>query len=151
MEARTAVPVGEMSGTGAYLLRGVLAWLPMPVIAVANAALREFVLQPVFGPVSQPLSGLTLMALLAAYTFLMFRRVIGDAPPWAAWLLGAIWAALTLGFEYALIAQSRTAPLDGLLETLSPSAIADGNLFVLAVLLLLIAPRLFTRSAASAT
>jgi len=31
------------------MLRGTLAWLPLPVLAVANAALRELVLLPLLG------------------------------------------------------------------------------------------------------
>lgn len=133
-----------MNGAG-YLLRGALAWLPMPFIAVANAALRELLFQPAFGAAAQPLSGVTLAALLALYAFVIFRRVIGGAPRWAAWLLGIIWAALTLGFEYALIASQQPEPSARLLDTLSPEAIAQGNLFALAVLVVLLAPPLFTR------
>ncbi len=132
-------------GKASYLLCGALAWLPMPVIAVANAALRELALQPVFGAAAQPVSGITLAALLALYAFVMFRRVTGGAPRQAAWLLGIIWAALTLGFEYALIASQQREPLARLVDTLSPAAIAHGNLFALAVLVVLLAPPLFTR------
>jgi len=134
-----------MRGAGGYLLYGTLAWLPMPVIAVANAALRELVLQPAFGTAAQPLSGVTLAALLALYAFVMLRRVIGGATAWASWLLGLIWAALTLAFEYALIAAESDKPLDRLIETLSPSAIAGGNLFAPAVLVVLLTPPLVNR------
>ena len=150
MDARTALSIA-VPVTRTYLLRGVLAWLPMPLIAVANAGLRELALQPLFGAAAQPLSGLTLLALLTLYAFAMLRRVMGRAPCRAAWLLGLIWAALTLAFEYALMARMRTDPLDGLLDTLSPSALAQGNLFALAVLLVLFAPSLFSRRASCAT
>jgi len=135
-----------MRGAGGYLLYGTLAWLPMPVIAVGNAGLRELVLQPAFGAAAQPLSGLTLVASLAIYAFVMVRRLIGGATAWASWLLGLIWGALTLGFEYALIASASAQPLDCLIETLSPAAIADGNLFALAVLVVLLTPPFLTRS-----
>jgi len=133
-----------MRGSGGYLARGALAWLLMPVIAVANAALRELVLQPVFGAAAQPLSGLILLALLAIYAFVALRRVIGGAARRTAWLLGAIWAGLTLLFETALIWASADRPLQRLGETLSPEAIAGGNLFALAVVLVLLVPPLFT-------
>jgi len=134
-----------MRGAGGYLLYGTLAWLPMPAIAVANAALRELVLQPAFGTAAQPLSGVTLAALLAFYAFVMLRRVIGGATASASWLLGLIWAALTLAFEYALIAAESDKLLDRLIETLSPTAIAGGNLFALAVLVVLLTPPLVNR------
>jgi hypothetical protein len=117
----------------------------MPVIAIGNAALRELALQPAFGAAAQPVSGVTLAVLLTLYAFVMFRRVMGGAARWTAWLLGAIWAGLTLGFEYALIASQQPAPFARLFETLSPATIAEGNLFALAVLIVLLAPRLFTR------
>jgi len=63
-------------------------------------------------------------------------------------LLGLIWAALTLAFEYALIAAESDKPLDRLIETLSPTAIAGGNLFALAVLVVLLTPPLVNRPAA---
>jgi hypothetical protein len=139
-----------MGGTR-FLIRGTLAWLPMPVIAVANAALREIALQPVFGAAAQPLSGLTLAALLALYSFVMLHRVLGRAPRPAAWLLGVIWTALTLAFEYILIAAQYANPVARLLDTLSSSALGAGNLFALAVLVVLLAPPLFAPRAAPST
>ena len=134
---------------GRYLLWGILAWLPMPVLAVLNAGLRELVLQPVFGPeVAQPASGLTLIAILALYSRVMFRWAIGAAQSTSAWVLGAIWAGLTLAFEYALIGASNDQPLAALIETFSPQTVAQGNLFALAVMFVLVAPPLFTRKTA---
>lgn len=133
---------------GRYLLWGVLAWLPMPVLAVLNAVLRELVLQPAFGPeVAQPASGLTLIAILALYSLTVFRWILGAAHTTTAWLLGAIWAALTLAFEYALIAAGNDQPFAALIDTISPQTLAQGNLFALAVLFVLLAPPLFTRRA----
>jgi len=112
----------------------------MPGMAIANAALREFVLLPVVGVAAQPLSGVTLATLLAVYAFIVLRHWIGPGSFFARWLLGVIWAALSLLFEYILIALSHDRPFQTLLESLSLSAMADGNLFVLTVLLLLVAP-----------
>jgi hypothetical protein len=131
-----------------YLLRGTLAWLPLPVLAVANAALRELALLPLLGAkLAQPLSGLTLIALIGLYSFVIFRKVIAGAGPGVAWLLGLIWAGLTLAFEYALMAAAHELPLARLADTLSPSAVSEGNLFVLAVIFLALSPRLFNRDA----
>lgn len=141
-----------MSVSAAYLARGVLAWLPMPVIAVINAGIRELAFQPILSPaIVQPLSGLTLLGLLAIYAAFMFARVIGGGARWARWVLGLIWAGLTLAFEYALLASESGRPLARLMDTLSLSAIADGNLFALAVLLVLIAPPLFGRTTGGVT
>ncbi len=129
-----------------YLLRGTAAWLPLPVLAVANAALRELVLLPLLGAsLAQPLSGLTLIAIIGLYSLIIFRQAIAGAGTGAAWLLGLIWAGLTLIFEYALMAAAHELPLARLTETLSPSAVSRGNLFVLAVIFLALAPRFFHR------
>lgn len=127
-----------------YLLKGTLAWLPLPVLAVANAALRELALLPLLGAkLAQPLSGLTLIAIIALYSLVIFRRVLPGAGGVAAWLLGFVWLALTLFFEYALIAASHDRALARLAEILSPGAVSEGNLFAIALLVVLIAPRLF--------
>lgn len=126
-----------------YLMRGLLAWLPMPLIAVANAAVREGVLLPWLGAdMAQPASGLSLIALLGIYTFVVLRRATSGGSRWAAWALGAAWAALTLAFEFALIAASSPAPLSRFAQVLSPVAVAEGNLFVLVVVFLVMAPAL---------
>lgn len=134
-----------------YLLKGTLAWLPLPVLAVANAAMRELALLPLLGvDLAQPLSGITLIAIISLYSFAVFRQAIADAGHNAAWLLGLIWAGLTLTFEYALIAASHDRPLARLAETLSPSAVGGGNLFVVAIIFLALAPRLFHHSRSKA-
>jgi len=134
--------------TRRYLITGALAWLPMPVLAIVNAALRELVLQPWLGEtLAQPLSGVTLVATLAVYAGVVFRRAVTGARAGAAWVLGLIWAGLTLIFEYALLATSQDAPLAKLAHALSPAAIQAGNLFALAVIFVLFAPRLFRRPA----
>jgi len=54
-----------------------MAWLPMPVLALANAGLREIALQPALGPaIAQPLSGVTLSALLTFYAAIVIRNII---------------------------------------------------------------------------
>ncbi|MFW6024473.1 MAG: hypothetical protein ACOC8P_02525 [Dichotomicrobium sp.] len=128
---------------------GTLAWLPMPILAVVNASLREMVMRPMLGADwAQPVSGVTLIALLAVYCAVVFRKFLANGPVWAAWLLGVIWAGLTLLFEYLLFAATQAQPMERLLTTLSPSAVAHGNLFVVAVAFLVLAPRLFHRSGA---
>lgn len=151
MGARTAVSVDQAvrHGSNAYVLYGTLAWLPMPVLAVMNAGLRELAMLPLLGAErAQPLSGVTLIALLAVYCAAVFRKFLPCGSIRAAWLLGLIWAGLTLSFEYLLIAATHAQPMERLFTTLSPSAVAHGNLFVVAVAFLLLAPRLFRRSGA---
>ncbi|MFP4538394.1 MAG: hypothetical protein ACLFPA_08840 [Dichotomicrobium sp.] len=128
---------------------GTLAWLPMPILAVVNASLREMVMRPLLGADwALPLSGFTLIALLAVYCAAVLRKFLPSSAIRTTWLLGAIWAGLTLLFEYLLFAATQAQPMERLLTTLSPSAVAHGNLFVVAVAFLVLAPRLFHRSGA---
>lgn len=149
MDSWTAVSINQdmRHGSGEYLLYGTLAWLPMPALAVVNASLREMVMLPLLGADwALPLSGLALIALLAAYCAAVLRKFLPSSLIRTAWLLGAIWAGLTPLFEYVLIAATQAQPMGQLLATLSPSAVAEGNLFVLAVAFLLLAPCLFRRT-----
>ena len=82
------------------IVRAVLAWLPMVVIAVANGVLREAVLTPRLSELrAHQLSSLTLVLLFALYVwgvrpFLRLRsreQALG---------VGALWLFLTVLFEF---------------------------------------------------
>jgi hypothetical protein len=76
-------------------MRYLLAWFPMVLIAVANGALRE-----AWG-VPRQLSTIVLIVLLALYMAAVLRRwPLASARQ--ALGVGALWAALTLVFEFGL-------------------------------------------------
>jgi hypothetical protein len=124
-----------------YLL-SLAVWLGLLAIAVANGALREFVLAPRIGAAALPLSGVTAMTAfaLAIAAFIRMSR-----PPVAvAARIGALWLALTLGAE-TLITLAAGRPADDVLVSLGPSALAHGNLMLPLLAVTTLAPPAFAR------
>lgn len=84
-----------------FLRKALLIWLAILALAITNGILRESLLSELFEPaVAQTLSGLLLSALILGVSWL--------SPPWLgtrtsarAFLVGAVWLALTLIFEFA--------------------------------------------------
>lgn len=84
------------------MVRYLLAWFPMVVIAVANGALRELWLVPRFGEhVARQASTLILIGLFAVYIALVSRAWPMSSGGQAV-AVGAAWLALTLAFEFLL-------------------------------------------------
>jgi hypothetical protein len=123
-------------------LRAVLFWFLLFVLATLNGILREFVLRPWIGPTAQPVSSLTLVALLAVAIFI-FVRANAPLSMAQAWLLGAAWLVLTLGAE-TLIGMKFGRPASAVIATLSWSAIAGGNWVALSYVFVALAPPIFT-------
>ena len=79
-----------------------LFWLPMILLAFANAALRQMVfLRFLNEHQAQQLSTLTLTVLCAVYVVLIFPRLHVQSPPQALWI-GLLWMTLTTLFEFGL-------------------------------------------------
>ena len=80
-----------------YIALHLAAWLGMLVLAVLNGALREALLTPALGDtVGRQLSTLLLLAA-GWFWFLRRRRPLTTAGQ--AWLVGAVWLAMTLALE----------------------------------------------------
>jgi hypothetical protein len=82
------------------LVRGLVIWCLLPVIAVGNGAFREAVLIPRVGQqVGHILSTIMLSIgiLIAAYIAVPWIR---PSSPSQAFAVGVIWVALTLAFEF---------------------------------------------------
>ena len=128
-----------MSADWRFLLRGLAFWPVLPALAVANGVLREAVLAPALGArAALPLSGVlfALLVLAASAAFLALVRAPHTARD--LWLLGLLWAALALGFEFGVFGLAAGVPLAELLAAFDP---ATGNLFSLALLATLAGPR----------
>jgi hypothetical protein len=81
------------------IVRAVLAWLLMVVIAVANGVLREAVLSPRLSELrAHQLSSLTLVLLFALYVW-GARRFLRLRSRGQALGVGALWLVLTVLFE----------------------------------------------------
>ena len=82
------------------LIRTLVVWFGLLVLAFANAALREIALVPSTGEtVGRAISSVTLSAavvLLAWFTI----GWIGPTSTGDAWTIGALWLVLTLAFEF---------------------------------------------------
>lgn len=124
------------------MVRYLLAWFPMVVIAVANGALRELWLVPRFGErVARQASTLILIALFGVYIALVVRAWPLSSGGQAA-AVGAAWLALTLAFEFLL-----GYFVSGLSwrDMLAEYNLAAGRLWVLVPIWVAVAPYLFFR------
>ena len=80
----------------------LIYWLPMILIAFANAALRQGVLIRFFDAHrAHQWSTITLMIFSFLYTLAIFHRLEITAVG-KAWLTGVVWVILTLLFEFGL-------------------------------------------------
>lgn len=82
------------------LLRALLVWLVMLIVASLNGAFREALLVPRLGdPIGRAISTVMLSALVLLLAWFTIQWI---APPSTrdAWMIGALWVALTLTFEF---------------------------------------------------
>ena len=123
------------------VLRALLVWVLLLLLAIANGVLREAGLIPrLGGPSGLVLSGLLLSALILvlAWWLLPWIGVRGHGP---LLLTGLGWLALTLGFEFTFgLWRGRT-----LAELLAAYRFEGGNLWSLVLLVTAGAPWLAGR------
>ncbi len=122
------------------MLRYVLAWLPMLLIAVANGALRQSTFAK-FLPELRAHQLSTLSGSIFVGVFIWF--VIRAWPPssaWQAWQIGAVWLILTVAFEtfMGLVLQRRP-----FMQVLGEYNLRAGRVWVLFLLWLTAAPWVF--------
>lgn len=80
----------------------LLYWLPMILLAFANAALRQMVFLKLLGEHhAQQLSTLTLIVLCAVYVAFIFPK-LNIISPSQAMYIGIVWMLLTVLFEFGL-------------------------------------------------
>src|SRR4051812_43484652 len=83
-------------------IKHFLLWLPMIVIAFANATLRELVLMKYYGEFrAHQLSTITLIILCSIYVWFVFP-LLGIQNSIQAFLIGFVWVLLTVTFEFSL-------------------------------------------------
>ena len=83
-------------------INNFLLWLPMIVIAFANAALRERVIIKQYPDIrAQQLSTLMLIILISVYVWFIFPLLKIESGR-EAFLTGFVWAILTILFEFIL-------------------------------------------------
>jgi hypothetical protein len=123
-------------GTAVTPLRALLAWLVLLVVAFTNGALRVLAYPSTLGDFAarQVAAGVGSVALGIAIWFLLRRWPLAQAS--RAWKVGALWAALTVLFELALV-RGGGRPWS---EVVSQYALWEGSLWPLLVLWVLVAP-----------
>lgn len=127
------------------MLRPIIAWLAILVLAALNGGLRELVLLPGLSRRAAFItSGLLLCALVLLIAIALTRWLRLDTAARAV-RVGFLWLWLTLVFEFGLgIVQGRSWT-----EILEPYTFKDGNIWPLVLLVVLLAPRIgfeFSRS-----
>jgi hypothetical protein len=82
------------------LLRAVVVWFGILLVANLNGAFRELLLRPVFGDtVARGVSTVLLAGLVALLTWATIRW-IGPRTTAGALMVGCLWLLLTLSFEF---------------------------------------------------
>ena len=124
------------------MLRYVLAWFAMLAIAVANGALRQLT----FAKVMTELRAHQLSTLIGSVLIGFFIRfVVRIWPPPSeryALLIGVVWLALTVAFEFFMGLILAGKPLELVLHDYD---LPTGRLWVLFLLWILLAPWVFYR------
>lgn len=82
------------------LTKAIAIWLVIMVLAVLNGAMRQGLLAPRFGQqAGHVISTISLCTLILVVAWLAVRWM--GAASWRdAWLVGGVWLALTLAFEF---------------------------------------------------
>jgi len=122
------------------MLRYLLAWFPMLMLAIANGALR----QATYGRRMPELRAHQLSTVIATAIFAVYIwYVIRTWPPVStqqALLVGLLWLALTIAFEFFMGLVLARRPLN---EVLRDYDVTRGRLWVLLLLWITLAPVLF--------
>ena len=84
------------------VLKQILLWLPMIVIAFTNAMLRELIIKKYFNEFhAHQLSTITLIILCSIYIWFIYT-LLGVHNLRQAFLIGGLWTLMTIGFEFIL-------------------------------------------------
>jgi hypothetical protein len=124
------------------LIRYVLAWIPMLIIAIANGALRQTTFAKVMPELrAHQLSTLIGSVLIGLFIWFLIRMW----PPSSgrqAMLIGVVWLLLTVAFEFFMGLVLAHRPLAHVLQDYD---LAAGRVWVLFLVWLTLAPWVFFR------
>lgn len=123
--------------------RSLIVWFAMLIMASVNGGVREALLVPAMGPgAGRAVSTLLLCAIVFLLTYLTIRW-IDPRPPRGVWIIGALWVALTLGFEFMAGHFLFGNPWSELLEEYN---VFRGRIWILAVVSIFVAPWVCART-----
>jgi hypothetical protein len=120
------------------VMRAVLIWGALLVIASINGIAREAVLIPWVGEVAgRALSTLTLSAFIVILTWISIDWIAPLSSP-EAWAVGVIWVVLTLAFEFLAGHYVFHNAWSRLLEDYN---VIRGRIWILVLIITLMSPR----------
>ena len=119
------------------LVRTVAAWVAILLLAILNGAVREGLLVPHLGEqVGRVLSPIVLAALVCVSAWIAVPWIPARSPR-DGWLIGLVWLALTLAFEFLA---GHYLFGDSWQRLLAEYNVAEGRLWVMVPIATLIAP-----------
>lgn len=123
------------------LKKSILIWLAIIPLAILNGGLRETFLIPLLGEkFAQPLSGIILCLFIFLLSFIFVPR-LGKGAAQTYRQIGFLWVVLTLSFETSFgLAEGLSFG-----EILKAYDITTGNLWLIVVIFIGIAPRLIAK------
>lgn len=120
------------------VMRALAVWFVMLIVASANGALRQAVLIPAVGDVAgRAISTVMLAALIALLAWLTIAWIAPRSSS-DAWLIGALWVALTLAFEFLAGHYLFGTPWPLLVEDYN---VLRGRIWILVLVVTALAPR----------
>lgn len=123
------------------ILRAVVAWLAILVLAIGNGMLRESVLLPHLGKPAALIASGALLAAMILLVAIALARWLGLGSGASPWSTGALWLGLTVVFEFGFgIARGRSWA-----EMLAPYRFEDGNVWPLVLAMTFFAPLIASR------
>jgi hypothetical protein len=121
------------------MLKYFLLWLPMPVIAIMNAAIRELLFVKNFSEqTAHKLSTLTIIIFLGIYIYFILDKWRLESLPQAV-LTGLLWMVLTVVFEFSI----GFAGNKEFSEMIKAYDVTTGNLWILVPLFMFAAPVIY--------
>ena len=124
-----------------FLGQGMFAWLFLPLVALFNIYLRDGVIIPLLGPeLAVPVSTVLLLVMLYATAYFLLSGVERPTSCRISFLLGVIWVGFAIIFEALFVIFALGKPLSELWKALSLPAVLEGNLFLVVLAMLFLAP-----------
>jgi hypothetical protein len=127
--------------TTVFIKAGAL-WVILVILAILNGIIRETLLVSIFGPrLALPLSGILLAVLIFAVTVVLIPWLGRLTAPYY-WLVGMLWACLTVIFEFSFGLYVGGHSLETLLAAYD---LTSGNLWLAVLIMTLVSPYLAAR------
>lgn len=129
-----------------FLLQSLAAWIVFMVVAVLDGLLRQSLLVPLLGDGPAHLvSGVIVTVAIYLGTLVLLERFGVPRSAALLWIAGIGWAALTVGFEALLIVWLQGGSPGDLAAFYHPRRILDGDIILIGLALMALAPALCIR------